>query len=68
MWKGSFTDAGEEALSNAFRFVQAAFWIFPLRMQRVQTVFLFTRPFSMTRIFCRFGLHVRFVLLFAWLT
>ena len=41
--------------------------ILPERRQRVQTFFLFTSPFSMTRILWIFGCHMRRLLLWAWL-
>lgn len=40
----------------------------PERMQRVQTLMVWTLPFLTAFTFCRFGYHVVRVLLLAWLT
>jgi hypothetical protein len=42
--------------------------ILPERKHRVHTVTVFTVPFSIMRIFLRFGLQTRFVWILEWLT
>lgn len=47
---------------------QTAFFTIPERKQRVQTRIRRLAPLTTARTVCRFGLNVRRVLLFAWLT
>jgi hypothetical protein len=48
-------------------FYRAAFWIFPLRRQRVQTRMRLTAEPTLTRTLWRFGIQRRLDTLWAWL-
>jgi hypothetical protein len=49
------------------RFQRAAFWTFPDRMHRVQTLIRRTVPATIARTRCRFGIQRRLDTLWAWL-